>query len=102
MFTCNICCDEFDDTLKCILDCNFDHYFCKDCITNKDATTASNNNNNNRGRGRRGRGRGRNTANNNEKLVLMKTCPFCRQVIKSSVPNRIANSTIESIIGPEL
>lgn len=31
-FQCNICCDEFDISEKCVLDCNDEHYFCKKCI----------------------------------------------------------------------
>jgi hypothetical protein len=31
-FQCNICCDNFDASEKCILDCNDQHYFCKNCI----------------------------------------------------------------------
>ncbi len=32
-FQCNICCEDFDESKKCILDCNDSHYFCVDCIT---------------------------------------------------------------------
>lgn len=31
-FICNICCDEFDEEKKCVLDCNETHYFCRKCI----------------------------------------------------------------------
>lgn len=31
-FQCNICCEDFDESEKCTLDCNDSHYFCKSCI----------------------------------------------------------------------
>ncbi len=31
-FSCNICCEDFDESEKCVLDCNDQHYFCKTCI----------------------------------------------------------------------
>ncbi len=31
-FQCNICCEDFDESEKCTLDCNDSHYFCKNCI----------------------------------------------------------------------
>ncbi len=31
-FECKICCEDFDESEKCILDCNETHYFCKACI----------------------------------------------------------------------
>jgi hypothetical protein len=31
-FQCNICCEDFDESEKCVLECNNQHYFCKNCI----------------------------------------------------------------------
>lgn len=31
-FICNICCEQFNEEEKCVLDCNPSHYFCRKCI----------------------------------------------------------------------
>ncbi len=31
-FECKICCEQFNENEKCVLDCNPNHYFCKTCL----------------------------------------------------------------------
>jgi hypothetical protein len=41
-FQCNICCEDFDESEKCILECNNQHYFCKSCINDWYIQTSTN------------------------------------------------------------